>query len=188
LAVTGNKVLIDSPQLLSRRRRIIDRLITGFMWIVYSYLWVPLISLVAWLLGFEFAYDVMIRAGGYETFIEVLWFYSAVVAAIFVVIAGWSLLNRYRFANRDRRHAIEPVSNAEIAAYFDIREKQLTVLRQSRISHVSVNHDGQIVSIDAGIIGLEEESTRPVGPKGAVADNESGDDNDEDESVVQGSA
>ena len=185
MAAPGNKVLIDAPQLLSRRRRLADGLITGFMWVVYSYLWMPLISLVAWLLGFEFAYDVMIRAGGFETLIEVLWFYSAVVAIIFVVIAGWSLLNRYRFANRDRRHAVEPVSNAEIAEYFDIREKQLVVLQQSRISHISLNDDGQIVSVDEGIIGVEDESARPVGPKGAIADNEPGDDNDEDETLVQ---
>jgi biofilm PGA synthesis protein PgaD len=91
------------------------------MWLVYSYLWAPLISLVAWLLGFEFAYDVMVRAGGFETLKEVIWFYLIVVAIIFVVVAGWSTINRRRFARHDRRQTIDSVPDTEIAAYFGIR-------------------------------------------------------------------
>jgi biofilm PGA synthesis protein PgaD len=99
------------------------------MWLVYSYLWAPLISLVAWLLGFEFAYDVMVRAGGFETLKEVIWFYLIVVAIIFVVVAGWSTINRRRFARHDRRQTIDSVPDTEIAAYFGIRGEQLTLLR-----------------------------------------------------------
>jgi biofilm PGA synthesis protein PgaD len=185
LAATEDKVLIDSPQLLSRRRRVVDGLITGFMWIVYSYLWAPLISLVAWLLGFEFAYDVMIRAGGIGTLKEVVTFYSIVVATIFVVIAGWSAINRRRFANRNRRRAIEPVSDLEIAEHFDIRYEQLVSLRNSRISHIALNEDAQIVAVRAGILSFDEESARPVGPKGAIADNETDDDKKKDQSLIQ---
>jgi biofilm PGA synthesis protein PgaD len=116
------------------------------MWLVYSYLWAPLISLVAWLLGFEFAYDVMVRAGGFETLKEVIWFYLIVVAIIFVVVAGWSTINRRRFARHDRRQTIDSVPDTEIAAYFGIRGEQLTLLRESRISQIGVNEEGQIVS------------------------------------------
>jgi biofilm PGA synthesis protein PgaD len=130
------------------------------MWLVYSYLWAPLISLVAWLLGFEFAYDVMVRAGGFETLKEVIWFYLIVVAIIFVVVAGWSTINRRRFARHDRRQTIDSVPDTEIAAY---------------------------VSIEASILDMDEESARSVGPEGAVADNETNDDNDENQTLIQGS-
>ena len=185
MASKGDKVLIDSPQLLSRRHRVVDALITGFMWLVYSYLWAPLISLVAWLLGFEFAYDVMVRAGGFETLKEVIWFYSIVVAILFVVVAGWSTINRRRFARHDRRQTIDSVPDAEIAAYFGIRGGQLAALRESRISHISVNDEGQIVSVEAKILEMDEESARSVGPERAVADNETDDDNDENETLIQ---
>jgi biofilm PGA synthesis protein PgaD len=128
------------------------------MWLVYSYLWAPLISLVAWLLGFEFAYDVMVRAGGFETLKEVIWFYLIVVAIIFVVVAGWSTINRRRFARHDRRQTIDSVPDTEIA-----------------------------VSIEASILDMDEESARSVGPEGAVADNETNDDNDENQTLIQGS-
>jgi biofilm PGA synthesis protein PgaD len=160
------------------------------MWLVYSYLWAPLISLVAWLLGFEFAYDVMVRAGGFETLKEVIWFYLIVVAIIFVVVAGWSTINRRRFARHDRRQTIDSVPDTEIAAYFGIRGEQLTLLRESRISQIGVNEEGQIVSIvsiEASILDMDEESARSVGPEGAVADNETNDDNDENQTLIQGS-
>jgi biofilm PGA synthesis protein PgaD len=162
-----------------------DAVVTGFMWIVYTYLWAPLISLIAWLLGFEFAYDVMIRAGGFEYLKEVIWFYSIVVAAIFVVVAGWSTINRRRFAGHDRRQAIDAVPDSEIAAYFGIGDEQMASLRESRISHISVNEEGQIVNVEASIINMDDESARSVGPEGAVADNETENDNDENEAMIQ---
>jgi biofilm PGA synthesis protein PgaD len=188
LAAKEKQVLIDSPELLSRRHRVTDAVITGLMWVVYSYLWAPLISLVAWLLGFEFAYDVMIRAGGLETFKEVIGFYSIVVAVIFVVVASWSMINRRRFAGKDRRTEIESLSDQEIAAYFGIQDEQLTALRGSRVSRIKVNEEGQIESVEAQVLSMEEESTRPVGPKGAVTENEPDDYDNEDESMIQGSA
>ncbi len=187
MASTEDKVLIDSPQLLSRRHRVRDTLMTAIMWLVYSYLWAPLISLVAWLLGFEFAYDVMVRAGGFEYLKEIAWYYSVVVAIIIVVVAGWSILNR-RFAQHDRRQTIDSVPDAEIADYFGILDQQLATLRDSRISHVGVDEEGQFVSVEARILNMEEESARSVGPEGAVADNETGDDGDENETLVEGPA
>jgi biofilm PGA synthesis protein PgaD len=164
----------------------LDTLATGFIWLVYSYLWAPLISLVAWLLGFEFAYDVMVRAGGFETLKELIWFYSIVVAIIFVVVAGWSTINRRRFAGHDRRQTINSVPDTEIAAFFGIGDEQLAALRESRISLISVNEEGQIVSVEARILEMDEESTRSIGPEGAVADNETDYDNDENETLIQG--
>jgi biofilm PGA synthesis protein PgaD len=116
------------------------------MWLVYSYLWAPLISLVAWLLGFEFAYDVMVRAGGFETLKEVIWFYLIVVAIIFVVVAGWSTINRRRFARHDRRQTIDSVPDTEIAAYFGIRGEQLTLLRESRLHRSKYSRYGRGIS------------------------------------------
>ena len=75
VSAVGKDLHIDAPYLLSRRRRITDTVATAMMWILYSYLWAPFISLVAWLLGFEFAYDVMVRAGGANGLLEILMYY-----------------------------------------------------------------------------------------------------------------
>jgi biofilm PGA synthesis protein PgaD len=188
MAVSEDTLHIESPELLSRRRRIADAVITGFMWAVYSYLWAPLVSLIAWLLGFEFAYDVMVRAGGFQILKDILWFYGIMVACIFVIVASWSMINRRRFANDNRRKAIQPVTDADIAEHFGIRFSQLRTLRESRVARVSLNDEAQIKHVESRLLMVAEDSTGPVGPEGAVAENEPGDDRGKNETVMQRSA
>ena len=94
---------INVPELLSRRRRFRDAFVTAFMWLVYTYLWAPFVSLIAWLLGFEFAYDVMIRSGGIQGLKNVLSWYGLMLGCIIIVVTSWSLVNRLRFSGRERR-------------------------------------------------------------------------------------
>ncbi len=118
------------------------------MWIIYSYLWAPLISLIAWLLGFEFAYDVMVRSGGAQTLKSILVWYGAILAAIVVVVTGWSLVNRLRFSNRDRRNAGEVVCDADLASSFGIEIESLQDLRESDVVRLSLDDEGNIRTID----------------------------------------
>ncbi len=148
MAAFGKDMHIDAPELLSHRRRLTDTVATALMWVLYSYLWAPFISLLAWILGFEFAYDVMIRAGGAKGLVEILKFYGVVLACIFVVILGWSLLSRYRFAANDRRQVARITTNAEIAQYFGIESDDLQKLRGARIAIVSINSAGDIEQVD----------------------------------------
>jgi len=150
MAEIEQNIYIDTPELLSRRRRVGDALVTGLMWAVYSYLWAPLISLFAWLLGFEFAYDVIIRAGGIHSLLEILSTYSILVGFIFVIVATWSLINRLRFTGQqDRRKGLDPVSDAEIAAFFEIDDCQLRLMRDTRFVKVNLSDVGKIDSVEA---------------------------------------
>ena len=117
MADSERKLHINMPKLLPRRRRVADAVLTALMWAFYSYLWAPLISLVAWLLGFEFAYDVLVRAGGLELLKDVILFYGTTVTIIFIVVSGWSIINRSRFAHRNRRKAIQTVTEEEIREF-----------------------------------------------------------------------
>ena len=47
MASAPENLHINVPEMLSPRRRLSDAFVTGLMWLVYSYLWAPLISLVA---------------------------------------------------------------------------------------------------------------------------------------------
>ncbi len=155
MATSGDNLHIVAPHLLSRRRRISDTLITGMMWALYSYLWAPVISLMAWLLGFEFAYDVMVRAGGIYVLKEVLWWYGIMVASIFVVVATWSMLNRHRYASKNRRKAGEPVSDDELSEYYSLDPRQLENMRSARVVRVSLSDDGTIQQVEPLEIGRE---------------------------------
>jgi biofilm PGA synthesis protein PgaD len=148
MATPSRNLHINAPELLSRRRRMGDAFITGLMWIIYSYLWAPLVSLIAWLLGFEFAYEVMVRAGGAQTLKSILLWYAAMVGAIVVVVTGWSFVNRLRFANRERRSAGEMVSDQELASTFGIEMDSLENLRESQVVQLSLDDMGNICAID----------------------------------------
>jgi len=149
---------IHAPQLLSHRRRFGDAIVTGLMWILYSYLWAPLISLLAWLLGFEFAYDVMVRAGGVEALKEVLWWYGIVLASIFVAVAVWSAINRRRFADHDRRQSGQDVSDTELSEYFALQHEELQTMRSARIMSLSFDASGNIEQVEVDALENRSES------------------------------
>ena len=147
MAVSQEQLHIDAPELLSRRRRLGDALATGFMWVVYSYLWAPFVSLLAWLAGFEFAYDVMIRAGGIHGLQHAMLWYGVILLAIVAVVSGWSLSNRYRFANLGRRCGGPIVEDDEICTAYGITAEQLESLRSTRVTRLSLSEDGNIERI-----------------------------------------
>ena len=120
------------------------------MWIVYSYLWAPFVSLLAWLLGFEFAYDVMIRAGGIHMLLESLYWYGMMLIAIIAVVTGWSLLNRYRYARLSRRCTAPVITDEDISDFFGITDEQMEVLRTGQIARVYLSEDGHIEQVTDG--------------------------------------
>ena len=92
----GEDIHIDAPHLLTPRRRVTDAVATAVMWVLYSYLWAPFISLVAWLLGFEFAYDVMVRAGGAQGLGDILLWYGLILICIIIVVTWIIYLGSWR--------------------------------------------------------------------------------------------
>ncbi len=147
MSATG-KFQIYAPHLLSRQRRVGDAIATGLMWMLYSYLGGPFISLVAWLLGFEFAYDVMVRAGGVDALKAVLWWYGIVLASIFVAVAVWSVVNRRRFADHDRRQNGQGVSDTELVGYFALQPEELQTMRSARVMSLRFDATGSIERVE----------------------------------------
>ena len=148
MSATG-KFQIYAPHLLSRQRRVGDAIATGLMWMLYSYLWGPFISLVAWLLGFEFAYDVMVRAGGVSALAEVAWWYGIVLASIFVIVSVWSVTNRRRFASRDRRQSGQDIGDSQMTEYFALQQGELQIMRTARSINLSHDATGCIERVSA---------------------------------------
>ena len=154
----NDDIYVNAPHLMSRRHRVGDAMATGLMWALYSYLWAPFISLVAWLLGFEFAYAVMVRAGGIHVLKDVMYWYGLMVFCIIIVVTAWSLVNRYRFANRGRRQAGKTVTDTEIAEKFALDPKQLNQLKTARAIRLSHDEAGNIDRVET--LELEDGSSQ----------------------------
>jgi biofilm PGA synthesis protein PgaD len=144
MATTGDDIHIEAPELLTGSERTRDTIATAAMWLFYLYLWVPLLSLVAWLLGLELAYDVMIRSGGARDLGGILVVYGVIVAIIFCAVTAWSLMNRYRFGHLARRRAMEPVSDEAMADYFGVGTRELPAMRAAKRIVVAFDDEGRL--------------------------------------------
>jgi biofilm PGA synthesis protein PgaD len=143
MATDDPKVFIDAPDLLTPRERARDTLMTAGMWGAYIYLWVPLISLFAWLLGFEFAYDVMVRAGGARDLVRALVIFALVIAVILGTVATWSYSNRLRYRGHNRRQTGPRVLDSQMAEYFRVDEATLAKLRVAHRIELGFDADGR---------------------------------------------
>jgi biofilm PGA synthesis protein PgaD len=142
----------DAPEELTGTQRARDTFITALLWAVYLYLWVPLVSLLAWSLGFEFAYDVMVRAGGARDLLPILLEYTVVVSIIFSVFTIWSVSNRLRFKHLQRRNNREAVDDDALAGYFKVPRPQIHLMRRHQIMHIEVDDSGipEVLSVELG--------------------------------------
>jgi biofilm PGA synthesis protein PgaD len=134
---------IDAPERLTRRERTFGAIVTAVMWAAYAYLWLPLVSLAAWGLGLEVAYDVMIRAGGIESLRRALFWYLVVLADVALTVAVWSLVNKWRFAGRNRRTGHEPIGDEALAHYFGVAPELLTKLRENQRIELDIDASGR---------------------------------------------
>ena len=163
-----NTVHIDAPELLTARERTRDAFATAVLWGIYVYLWVPLVSLLAWWLGFEFAYDVMVRAGGAATLRAVLANYAIAVGVIFAGVTLWSFSNRWRFRHANRRRAAAAVSEQQLAVYFGVEIATITDMREARRLSVSFDADGRIeVGPHGGVAATNDPAPTPRTPRSA---------------------
>lgn len=160
-------VSIDAPELLTGRQRARDAFATALLWGVYVYLWVPLLSLAAWWLGFEFAYDVMVRAGGSSSLRDILAHYSVAVGLIFATVTVWSLSNRMRFRHANRRRVASPVPDQEIASHFGVDCATLTELRAARRINIKFDAEGRLVLPPGRSSGASDAAPTPQMPRQA---------------------
>lgn len=134
---------IDTPELLTRRQRALGTMLTGIMWVAYAYLWLPLISLLAWGLGIEFAYDAMVHAGGASALRAALFWYGIALVDIALGVALWSLVNKWRFAGRNRRTTHPAVVDATMADYFGVSLSELARLRDASRVEIEIDAHGR---------------------------------------------
>jgi biofilm PGA synthesis protein PgaD len=146
MAAAKNVRTIHAPELMSRRLRARDTVFTTLMWGVYAYLWLPIISLGAWLMGIDFAYEVMVRAGGADGLTRILAWYGLAAVVIIALVTGWSATQRIRFRGNNRRGLVPVVETAALQASSGLPAEAFTALRRERRVCVQADADGVLLS------------------------------------------
>ncbi len=130
-----------------RRHQARDTVLTLLMWGVYIYLWIPLITMGAWLVGFERFYETMITYGGFDVVLGLMDWYALIIITIAACVVSWSGINYRRFHNRDRRYAAPAANAREISEFFGISETEVDRARTSRRLLIDLDELGCISEI-----------------------------------------
>jgi len=142
-----NPLIIEKPELQTITQRYGWSSVTFFFWILYIYLWIPLITLVAWLVGAKLFHLNMIQLKGYEGLVDNLGLYSLIIFLISVILIGWAEIERIRFKDKLRRLESSDVTVDEIAKKHNLQEHQLIELRQKKSMLVHFSDKGIISEI-----------------------------------------
>jgi biofilm PGA synthesis protein PgaD len=134
-------VIIERPDLQSPLKRAGTRGITLIFWIFWIYLWTPIISLVAWLLGVHLFRKNIIDNGGYQFVLESVFMFFAIVLVMAAIFIGWGLYNQKRFRGKELRKAPMPIDLVTHASDFKTNPEQLAAWQASK--HLVVQHDKQ---------------------------------------------
>jgi len=144
-----NPPLINRPDRVSRLRHTVLGFITAVLWAFYAYLWVQLLTLVAWLLGIHTVYQrLYLEQNAVDPFILASLPIIALICALLLI--GWAEYNRVRFANADERRRRGDVKEAAVDEKLGAGHELGEVLRHHRV--VSVTLDEHAVPIAVHVL------------------------------------
>ncbi len=142
-------LIIENPELQTPQQRYVFAAITFLFWILWFYLWIPIISLLAWLFGAERFYKAMIVHSGLDTLLELLGLYSVVILIMGAVLAGWAWYNQIRFRSREKRRASPVVAAEEMRTFFLLEPAQFDLARDARRLVIEHDEHGRVKDIRA---------------------------------------
>jgi biofilm PGA synthesis protein PgaD len=143
----SSPLIIERPELQSNVQRYGWSSVTFIFWVLYVYLWFPLLTLAAWWIGAKLFDYHMIQLQGYVGLIDKLSLYSSIILIISVILIGWAEINRMRFKGQLRRMGVADVTVGEVARKYNLQEHQLTELRQQKSMKVHFSDKGVISEI-----------------------------------------
>lgn len=132
--------IINRPDLQKPAQWTIFTAITLLLWLLYFYLWLPLISLAAWYLGFRFFEHYMLDAE-LHTYMTSLGWYALVIMLIAIMLVGWSRYNLSRFRDKDRRKPLSAVSREQVAKRFHLPVERLHVIQHAKVMELHIHPD-----------------------------------------------
>jgi biofilm PGA synthesis protein PgaD len=141
-------LLIDHPRGQGVGRRALFALLTLVAWMAWFSLWLPLITLAAWLFGARATYVELImdrHRGGWVDLLVVL-----VIAVVTTSIALlWSRYNYQRFHLAKRRQGAAPVALAAMAKKLEVSTALAARLRHARCSRLEFTDDGRVLQAES---------------------------------------
>lgn len=145
-------LIIENPGLQTLRQRYAYAALTLIFWVVWFYLWMPIITLFAWLFGADRFYETMIAHSGMDLLFDLLGLYGLIILSMGAILGGWAWYNRLRVRGRDKRRGSATVGSDEMESFFMVEPEQLDAARRGKRVVIEHDEDGKV----QGIHGLPD--------------------------------
>ncbi|HYW04524.1 MAG TPA: poly-beta-1,6-N-acetyl-D-glucosamine biosynthesis protein PgaD [Gammaproteobacteria bacterium] len=117
-------------------------------WLAWLYLFVPLLTVLAWAFGVHRFDRYVLGSVGVSAF--TLSVYAVIIVAAGLTLVLWAIYNLLRFRGKDRRSPPPTVSEAALASAVGLEITRLRRLRRARVAWVRCDDLGRIAQIEAG--------------------------------------
>ena len=124
-ASTKRPLIIERPDLQTLSQRWGYRSVTLFCWLLWLYLFVPLLNFVAWLAGLTFTYRVLLQGLNVNELWEILEFYAIGIGFLTGMYLLWAFYSFLRFRNVERRTQVDLVPTEPMAASHNLPPETL---------------------------------------------------------------
>lgn len=140
-----NPYIIERPELQTLAQRYGSAWLTLIFWVLYLYLWTPVITLVAWTLQIGLARYEMVERQGYLLLLDRMTGYGVVILCIFFLLIGWAEYNYRRFRSADRRNTPGPITNADLARHFEVPLTIVSAWQQAKTLNIYLDENGRVI-------------------------------------------
>ena len=148
-----NPLIINRPHLQRPANRALGTTLTWLFWMLWIYLWLPIITIVGWYFGIHSGLDQMVERLGYLEFLRLLPSYVLAIACGGLGLIGWSYVQYRRFHGRERRKSMRIVDTTEMATKLGLSGDGLQGWQGERRLTAFHEQDGRLV-------GVQGENTR----------------------------
>jgi len=143
--VKSKPLIIDTPSLQSIRLRFTSSILTLSLWVIWFYLWIPVVTLFGWWFQIETIQHEMVTMGGLQAFLNVLPTFLGITATIVFSQFLWALYNFMRFRGVDRRQPIDPVSLVDLKTTFAISDTGLNQIKKQKALTIKIDENDKII-------------------------------------------
>lgn len=141
--------VIERPDRQALAQRYGSAWVTLGFWLLYLYLWTPIVTLLAWTLQVGLARHEMIERQGYLALIDSMGSFGLVILVIFLLLIGWAEYNYQRFRGVDRRDAAKVITTENLADYFDVPLVIADAWQRAKTLNIHLDEQGRIVPSSA---------------------------------------
>ena len=125
-------LIINEPDLKSMPVVFGEGVLTIVFWGLWFYLWLPLVSALAWLFGFHILYSYIVELGGLDGFLRQLDVFCSGIFVSSAMLALWSFYNLKRYGSYNRRSRALRTNDEALMRRFSLTKAQLNHMRKAK--------------------------------------------------------